>query len=1149
MTVVRAGFGALLIVGAALATFLSPACATTLHVGTVFSSAQTSSQSFLRFYNTGPSAGAVTLTLKDGTTGATLGQWVSPSIPVGAEQQYLIGDIETGTGKQFAKPTYYAVDIDTPIRGYFQHVLWRPADGTLTNLSTCAGSVAPDPTKVSGVHTGLVGPAYASSIVVNNTGTAAAAAVLGIYDARTGARRGSHTTAAIPANGQLVVPVAAMEATVGAPQADMYHYVVTVENVFTGFLQHLVNNAQVGVTTDMTTACAMGVTAAEATAPVRIGAVFSSAQKTAQSFLRLYNTGTTPGRATITLRNGLTGQMLTQWLSPDIAANAEQQFAVASVEAGIPGNLARPDHYAMTVDGDFSGYAQHVLWRAADGTLTNLSTCANGVTADPSRLSAVHSGLLSSGYLSSVVVNNTGTVAAAATLGVYDARDGSQRGTYTTPAIAPGGFAVVTSTTLESAAGAPGAGMYHYVVRVEGTFTGYLQHLLNNTQASVVTDMTTACALGPRSLPAALSAVMAPPESGLYINMVIPLRLDGSSYPYLLVIWTKGLGEKPLALTMLGYDGAGTYRDVSASVFSGNVPTITNAGGWCVADFNGDGRQDVVVANQGYDGQPFAGDYNLLLLSAGDGKMSDASDFLPRVKAFTHQVGCGPTTPGGPANIYFARTYSVPQKPPALLVNDGSGHFTDASSRLSPSILETYPDGMNLRRIYGSGLLADVSGDGLSDLIVGTSEGVLADGSGFPSLVFVNPGNGDFSAVTPKSLPSSPVAGGQGLFDPKIYGPSVLDIRPIHISSPDYADLVVLTTNSRYTGYALQLLINDGKGNFTDQTATRITGQTQGVSPIGKANYWYRQASILDVDGDGTEDIVATPYNTDSDGLAAMVFLNNGAGRLVLAQTLAAEHSPINVGVIGNHVHYIERPTLQSLALVRSLLPNRYMSFEDTGMTGTAGNDHLFLQPLVNDTTITFKVHGPIIGGQSPTVHFFVNGKDYGTRTLPTAGGFTYEGKQYTSDEILTITVPGIAAITELKVVAESTLDQAYFSEVKVNGVALSSSTYYPRSGGNYVQAIPISQYDRGYSLFDGAPWNAALAARRAGTAANPIQVTGGGGTDAVHVTGLPSAYTITGAGTATVRLTENSGLNQNAVLTGISKVIFQDGSVRNVGP
>ncbi|MSO97724.1 MAG: hypothetical protein EXR11_05835 [Rhodospirillaceae bacterium] len=41
----------------------------------------------------------------------------------------------------------------------------------------------------------------------------------------------------------------------------------------------------------------------------------------------------------------------------------------------------------------------------------------------------------------------------------------------------------------------PAAGEFHYVIKAEGAFTGFLQHRVNNTKAGVVTDLTTACPL------------------------------------------------------------------------------------------------------------------------------------------------------------------------------------------------------------------------------------------------------------------------------------------------------------------------------------------------------------------------------------------------------------------------------------------------------------------------------------------------------------------------------------------------------------------------------------------------------------------------------------------------------------------------------
>lgn len=463
--------------------------------GAIYSSTQAGSQSFLRFYNTGTSAGTATVTLRNYTTGQKLGTWTSPSIPAGAEQQYAIATVEAGAGT-FAKPSYYSIAVQSSMSGYFQHVLWRSTDGTLTNLSTCATGVTADPAKLSGVHTSLLGSAYPSSVVVNNTAAAAAAVTLGVYDARDGTRVGTMTTSAIPAGGQAILTVAAIEAGIGrAPTSGMYHYVIKAEGTFTGYLQHLVTNTQAGVITDMTTECALGVpTAVTSPSPLRIGAVFSSAQSASQSFLRFYNTGQTAGTATVTLRDYATGQQLGAWTSPAIAGLSEQQFAISTVEGGAA--FTKPAYYSLSVQSTMPGYFQHVLWRSTDGTLTNLSTCAAGVTADPAQLSGMHSSLLAAQYPSSVVVNNTGSSAAAVALGVYDARDGSRIGAYTTTSIPSNGQVILSAAAIEAGLNrTPTAGMYHYVIKAEGSFTGFLQHLVTNQQAGVVTDMTTACLL------------------------------------------------------------------------------------------------------------------------------------------------------------------------------------------------------------------------------------------------------------------------------------------------------------------------------------------------------------------------------------------------------------------------------------------------------------------------------------------------------------------------------------------------------------------------------------------------------------------------------------------------------------------------------
>ena len=223
----------------------------------VFSSASSSAQSFLRFYNSGGSAGRVIVTLSDYASGVALGQWVSPNIAPGTAQQYAISTLEGALPGTAVKPALYSVTMQAQFNGTFQHILWRPGDGTLTNLSTCDSGSAPILTRAANVHSSVLGNlGYPGSIVVYNTSAVAASVTLHIADAATGASLGSYSSAAIPGNGQVVLSVSAIEAAAGiTPTAAIAHYIVTVQNKFIGYIQHLLTNSQVGVITDMSTVC------------------------------------------------------------------------------------------------------------------------------------------------------------------------------------------------------------------------------------------------------------------------------------------------------------------------------------------------------------------------------------------------------------------------------------------------------------------------------------------------------------------------------------------------------------------------------------------------------------------------------------------------------------------------------------------------------------------------------------------------------------------------------------------------------------------------------------------------------------------------------------------------------------------------------
>ena len=93
-------------------------------------------------------------------------------------------------------------------------------------------------------------------------------------------------------------------------------------------------------------------------------------------------------------------------------------------------------------------------------------------------------------------MRNTGLQPKSITLGIYDARNGNKLGTYSTPAVPSNGELVTLVGAIESGAQiAPTPGMYHYVIRAETEFSGFLQHIVSNQRSGTTVDMTTVCAL------------------------------------------------------------------------------------------------------------------------------------------------------------------------------------------------------------------------------------------------------------------------------------------------------------------------------------------------------------------------------------------------------------------------------------------------------------------------------------------------------------------------------------------------------------------------------------------------------------------------------------------------------------------------------
>ncbi|MSO72016.1 MAG: trypsin-like serine protease [Rhodospirillaceae bacterium] len=236
--------------------------------------------------------------------------------------------------------------------------------------------------------------------------------------------------------------------------------------------------------------------AAASVAGLRVASIFGSAQAAMVSYLRFYNAGASQGTVDVVLADYATGTTLATWRSPNLPGGSSRQFSIEEIENNASATFTKSAAYSISVRPTFTGTFQNVLWQKTDGILTNLSTC-DSQSSGQTTLTNVHSSLMDSGYPSTVVFHNTGAGNISPALGIYNAQSGQRLGTFPTGTIAANSQKVVAMPALEAAAGFSPNGVYHYNVRADAVFSGYLQHLMTNKAARVVSDMTAACRLTP----------------------------------------------------------------------------------------------------------------------------------------------------------------------------------------------------------------------------------------------------------------------------------------------------------------------------------------------------------------------------------------------------------------------------------------------------------------------------------------------------------------------------------------------------------------------------------------------------------------------------------------------------------------------------
>lgn len=286
--------------------------------------------------------------------------------------------------------------------------------------------------------------------------------------------------------------------------------------------------------------------------------------------------------------------------------------------------------------------------------------------------------------------------------------------------------------------------------------------------------------------------------------------------------------DSPEPLVVYENDGSGAFSNVSADAvggYTGNLRMIA------VGDVDGDGSPDIY-------GPQGDGSAHVLLINDGSGVFVDEADVrLPTDYPASGAARMGDVDGDGDLDIFAADAYAI-NGPPfgRLYINDGAGMFSEADGAIPDSI-----SGVDIDDVE----FADVDRDLDLDLIVNAHAG----GTG---ALWLNDGSGVFAA-------------GGTLAPPGPGSNFHYNVTPCDVDGDGDLDLWFDNTGG---GYTEQLQINDGSGNFTDETDARVSGNF-GADDNGVA--------CADVDDDGDFDAVVLSLQTPE-----RLFVNDGTGNFAV---------------------------------------------------------------------------------------------------------------------------------------------------------------------------------------------------------------------------------------------------------------------------
>lgn len=235
----------------------------------------------------------------------------------------------------------------------------------------------------------------------------------------------------------------------------------------------------------------------------------------------------------------------------------------------------------------------------------------------------------------------------------------------------------------------------------------------------------------------------------------------------------------------------------------------------------------------------------------------DATDRLPQQLTSAGDLELGDVDGDGDLDLAIAEWGAVAPSPgypggrTRLYLNDGTGRFTDVTAARMPDLLVAWS---------WDAELADIDQDWDLDLLVSCKYCAA-------NFVFRNDGTGTFTH-DPAALP---------VFT------NNYEFEPMDIDGDGDLDLMSINNGGQLRE---RLLVNDGTGKFSDETATRLAGAAN------PANVDDNAVVFLDVDSDGDADLFVASLSAPD-----RLLLNNGAGVFTISLGATPNDTPGSLGV------------------------------------------------------------------------------------------------------------------------------------------------------------------------------------------------------------------------------------------------------------